>query len=88
MVKIRGACDKSFWIYKQLNKCATTALDSDDVLVVEEEAFLCVEYGHKTVITVWRGGGEIIESLIYPILLIACTSDLHHSTQRPEHYEK
>ena len=25
--------------------------------------------------------------LIYPKRLIACASDLHHSTQRPEHYE-
>ena len=33
------------------------------------------------------GGGAIIELLIYPKRLITCTSDLHHSTQRPENYE-
>ena len=37
MVKVRGAYDKPFWIYKGLNNC-------DDVLVVEEEVFLCA--GH------------------------------------------
>ena len=44
MVKVRGGRDKPFWIYKRLNNCAAPAPDSDDVLVVEEEAFLCV--GH------------------------------------------
>ena len=44
MVKVRGACDKPFWIYKRLNNCGAPAPDSDDVLVVEEEVFLCV--GH------------------------------------------
>ena len=34
----------SFGYSKQWNNCAAPALDSDDVLVVEEEAFLCV--GH------------------------------------------
>ena len=29
-------------IYKRLNNCAAPAPDSDDILVVEEEAFLCV----------------------------------------------
>ena len=29
---------------------------------------------HKNVITVWRGGGTIIQSLIYPKRLIACVS--------------
>ena len=32
-------------------------------------------------------GGAIIQSHIYPKRLIACTSDFHHSTQRPEHYK-
>ena len=41
MVKVRGACGKSFWIYTRLNNCAAPAPDSDDVLVVEEEVFLC-----------------------------------------------
>ena len=44
MVKVRGACNKPFWIYKRLNNCAAPAPDSDDVLVVEEEAILCA--GH------------------------------------------
>ena len=44
MVKVRGACDKPFWIYKLLNNCAAPAPDSGDVLVIEEETFLCV--GH------------------------------------------
>ena len=46
-MKVRGACDKPFWIYKQLNDCAAPVPDSDDVLVVdhiEEEVFLCA--GH------------------------------------------
>ena len=39
MVKVRGACDKPLWIYERLNNCTAPTLDSDDVLVVEEEAF-------------------------------------------------
>ena len=42
--KVRGAYDKPFWIYKRLNNCAAPTSDSDDVLVVEEEVFLCA--GH------------------------------------------
>ena len=42
MAKVRGACNKLFRIYKQLNNCAAPVPDSDDILVVEEEAFLCV----------------------------------------------
>ena len=35
IVKIRGACDKKFGIYKRLNNCAPfPAADSDDILVV------------------------------------------------------
>ena len=44
MVKVRGAYNKPFWIYKRLNNCAAPAPASDDVLVVEEEVFLCA--GH------------------------------------------
>ena len=63
MVKVRGAYDKPFWIYKRLNNCAVPAPASDDVLVVEEEVFLCV--GHAKEATtktsslagVWGGGG-------------------------------
>ena len=33
-MKVRGAYDKPFWIYKRLNNCAAPAPDSDDVLVV------------------------------------------------------
>ena len=63
--------------------------------MVEEEVFLCAGYAKEA--TTKRhhspargggggGGGAIIQSLIYPKRLIARTSDLHHSTQRPEHY--
>ena len=44
MVKVQGAYNKPFWIYKRLNNCAAPAPASDDVLVVEEEVFLCA--GH------------------------------------------
>ena len=96
-MKVRGAYDKPFWIYKRLNNCAAPAPASDDVLAVEEEVFLCA--GHAKEATTKTSslsgagggggggaGGAIIQSLIYPKRLIACTSDLHHSTQRPEHY--
>ena len=33
------------------------------------------------------GVGAIIQLLMYPKQLIACTSDLHHLTQCPKHYE-
>ena len=39
-MKVRGACNKPFRIYKRLSNCAAPAPDADDVLVVEEEAFL------------------------------------------------
>ena len=44
MVKVRGACDRPFWIYKRLNNYAVPTPASDDVLVEEEEVFLCA--GH------------------------------------------
>ena len=44
MVKVRGAYDKPFWIYKRLNNCAALAPAGDDVLVEEVEVFLCA--GH------------------------------------------
>ena len=44
MVRVRGAYDKPLWIYKRLNNCAAPAPASDDVLVIEEEVFLCA--GH------------------------------------------
>ena len=94
MVKVRGAYDKPFWIYKRLNNCAPPPPPpgpaSDDVLVVEE-VFLCVGHAKeattKTSLLAGAGGGAIIQLLIYPKWLIACTLNLHHSTQRPEHYE-
>ena len=43
-MKVRGAYDKLFWIYKRLNNCAAPALASDKVSVVKEEVFLCA--GH------------------------------------------
>ena len=39
VMKVRGAYDKLFWIYKRLNNSAAPAPASDDVLVVEEEVF-------------------------------------------------
>ena len=45
MVEVRGACDKPFW--KRLNNCAAPVPDSDDVLVVEEEAFLCARHAKE-----------------------------------------
>ena len=47
MVKVRGAYDKPFWIYKQLNNYAAPALASDDVLVEEEEVSLCAEHAKE-----------------------------------------
>ena len=47
ILKVRGACDKPFWIYKRLNNCAAPAPDSDDVLVVEKGVFLCVEHAKE-----------------------------------------
>ena len=39
MVMVRGACNKPFWIYKRLNQFRhPSAGESDDVLVVEEQA--------------------------------------------------
>ena len=43
-MKVRGAYDKPFWIYKRLNNCGAPAPASDDVLVVGEEVLLCA--GH------------------------------------------
>ena len=40
-MKVQGAYDKPFWMYKRLNNCAAPTPASDDVLVVEEEVFLC-----------------------------------------------
>ena len=89
MVKVRGACDKLFWIYRRLNNCATPTSDND-ILVVAAMAGPT----HKmlpslplNVITVRRGDSALILSLIYSKRLIACTLDLDHSTQRPEHYK-
>ena len=39
-MKVRGACNKPFWIYKRLNNCAAPAPDSDDVLVIASLACL------------------------------------------------
>ena len=92
MVKVRGACDEPFWIYKRQNNCAAPAPDCDDVLVVASLA--CPAHKNasssttKTSSLFGAGSGAIIQSLICPKRLIACTSDLHHLTQRIEHYEK
>ena len=46
-MKVQGAYDKPFWIYRRLNNCAAHAPDSDDVLVVEEEASFCAGYAKE-----------------------------------------
>ena len=60
---VRGACGKSFWIYKRLNNCAAPAPDSDDVLVVE--VFSCAGHAKeattKTSSLSGAGGGAIIQ---------------------------
>ena len=76
--------------YTILNNCAAPVPASDDVLVGEEEVFYVRGMPRKLPLKRchWPArGGAIIQSLVYPKRLIACTSDLHHSTQRPEHYE-
>ena len=85
-MKVRGACDKPFWIYKRLNSCAAPAPDSDGVLVVEEEAFLCARHAKEaTTKTSSLSGvgvaqlfnrlyGASIQSLIYPKRLITITA--------------
>ena len=91
MVKVRGACDKPFWIYKRLNNCTASGPDSDDVLVVEEEMFLCAGHAKEaTTKTSSLSGPEAVQlfnRLYIQKRLIACTSDLHHSTQHLEYYE-
>ena len=88
MVKVRGACEKPFRIYERLNNCTAPAPDCDDVLVVEEEAFYVRGIPRKLPLKRHhcpaRGGAK---SLIYPTWHIACTTDLHHLTPHPEHYE-
>ena len=48
-MKVRGAYDKPFWIYKRLNNCAARVPASYDVLVVdlEEEVFSCAGYAKE-----------------------------------------
>ena len=42
----------------------------------------------KTSSLAGAGAAQLFNGLYnYPKRLIACTSDLHHSTQRPKHYE-
>ena len=85
MVKVRGAYDKPFWIYKRLNNCAAPAPASDGVLVVEEEVFLCAGHGKeattKTSSLAGAGVAQLFNRLYNPKRLIVCTSDLHHSTR-------
>ena len=91
MVKVRGAYDKRFWIYKRLNNCAAPAPASDDVLVVTSLA--CPAHKNtsssttKTSSLAGAAAGQLFNRLYIQKRLIACTSDLHHSTQRPDHYE-
>ena len=64
MVKVRGACDKPFWIYKRLNNCAAPAPGSDDVLVVKEEVFLCAGHAKEaTTETVRCGAAQLFNHL-------------------------
>ena len=90
-MKVRGACDKPFWIYKRLNTCAALPPDSDDVLVVEEEAILCAGHAKeattKTSSLSGVGAAQLFNPLYIQKQLIACTSDLHQSTPHPEHYK-
>ena len=80
-----------FYTYR-LNNCAAPAPASYDVLVVEEEVFLCARHAKeattKTLSLSGAGAAQLFNRLYIQKRLIACTSDLHHSTQRPEHYEK
>ena len=41
---------KPFWIHKRLNICAAPTPASDDVLVVEEEVFLCAGHAKEATI--------------------------------------
>ena len=86
MVKVRAASGKPFWTYKRLNNCVALCRESDDILVVEKVVFY-VTASTKTSSLSRHGGGETIQSPIYPKWLIACTSDLHHSTQHPKLHE-
>ena len=69
------------------------ALNGDDVLVVEQESFFCVGLGHAKEATAkmsslsGTGAAQLFNRLYTQKRLIACTSDLDHSTQRPEHYD-
>ena len=97
-VKVRGACEKPFWIYarKRLNNCAPPpppppppAPDSDDVLV-EAACPTHKNASSSTTKTSSLSGAGVVQFfqlLIYPKRLITCTLDLHHSTPLPEHYE-
>ena len=46
-MKVRGAYDTPFWIYKRLNNCAAPAPASDDLLVEEEELFFCAVHAKE-----------------------------------------
>ena len=79
-------------IDKRLNNFAAPAPASDDVSVEDEEVFYVRGMPRKLPLKRhhWPARGDAsIQWLIYryPKRLIACTSDLHHSTQRPEHCE-
>ena len=91
MVKVRGACDKPFWIYKRLNNCAPSAPDSDDVLVVGEEAFLWVGWRNYSIAYYIRNGLShaprtftirlsIPNSTTYGVIIFGRTSPLKLNT--------
>ena len=65
-MKVRGACDKPFRIYKRWNNCAALAPANDDVIVVEEEVFLCAGHAKEatTITSSLAGAGAAILSSI------------------------
>ena len=66
MVKVWGAWDTPFWIYKRLNNCAAPHRASDDVLVPSGSCHIkCCILSHQNVITYPVRGGAIIQSVIY-----------------------
>ena len=66
-MKVRGTYDKLFWIYKRLNNSAAPAPASDDVLVVEEEVFLCAGHAKEatTKTSSLAGAGRCNYSIAY-----------------------
>ena len=68
-MKVRGAYDKLFWIYKRLNNCTAPTPASDDILVAEEEVFLCAGHAKeattKTSSLSGAGAAQLFNRLLY-----------------------